>query len=82
MVDTVLSRDKNWVHWKAEGCPLIERAPISADEFAEAINGAQKACHHRRLRPTALGSLSLTFLSDGEDATGLDRLKNSERSII
>lgn len=81
MVDTVLSRDKNWVHWKAEGCPLIERVPVSAEDFAEAKKGAQKACQNKRLRPTPLGSLDLTFLSDGEDTTGLEKLKNPERSV-
>ncbi len=81
MVDTVLSRDKNWAHWKAEGCPLIERAPISAEDFAEAKKGAQKACQNKRLRPTPLGTLDLTFLSDGEDVTGLENLKNPERRV-
>lgn len=79
MVDTVLSRDKNWVHWKAEGCPLIERAPIPAVEFVEAKKGAQKACANKRLRATPLGSLDLKFLSDGEDADGLAKLKNPGR---
>ncbi len=81
MVDTVLSRDKNWVRWKAEGCPLIERHPVSAENFAEAKNGAQKACQTKRLRATPVGSLDLKFLSDGEDITGLEKLKSAARSI-
>lgn len=80
MVDTVLSRDKNWVHWKAEGCPLIERNPVSADDFAEAEKGAQKACTNKRLRPMPMGSLDLRFLSDGGDTEGMETLKHSERS--
>ena len=36
MVETVLSRDKNWVRWKAESCPKISRAPVSAATYMEA----------------------------------------------
>ena len=79
MIDTVLSRDKNWAHWKAEGCPLIERTPVSANDFLESKKGAQKACVNKRLRATPLGSLDLRFLSDGESVDGLEKLKNPER---
>ncbi|MCJ1466740.1 hypothetical protein MMC07_005360 [Pseudocyphellaria aurata] len=82
MVDTVLSRDKNWAHWKAEGCPLIERVPVSADEFVQAQTGAQKACANKKLRATPMGSLDLKFLSDGENADGLEKLKHPDRYSI
>ena len=79
MVDTVLSRDKNWAHWKAEGCPLIERTSVSAEHFAEAKKGAQKACANKRLKATPLGSLDLNFLSDAGSGDGFRRLAESER---
>ncbi|KAI4202114.1 MAG: hypothetical protein LQ350_002781 [Teloschistes chrysophthalmus] len=82
MVDTVLSRDKNWVHWKAEGCPLIRQPPISAPSFLESQRGALKASASRRIRPSPLGSLDLAFLSNtGEEgqAMGLEKLKERER---
>lgn len=79
MVDTVLSRDKNWVHWKAESCPPIEREPVSAEDFAEAEKGAQKASTNKRLRPMPMGSLDLKFLSDGGDTDGMEKLKDLER---
>lgn len=79
MVDTVLTRDKNWVHWKAEACPPIERAPVSAEEFLNAKKGAEKACANKKLRVTPLGSLDLRFLSDGENAGGLEKLKDPAR---
>ena len=79
MVDTVLSRDKNWVHWKAEGCPPIARDRVSAKDFWEAEKGAQKACANKKLRTTPIGSLDLRFLSDGGDAEGMEKLKNPER---
>lgn len=79
MVDTVLSRDKNWVHWKAEGCPPIQCNPVSAEDFSEAEKGAQKACANKRLRATPLGSLDLKFLADGGDAGGMEKLKDRDR---
>ncbi|KAL8944008.1 MAG: hypothetical protein Q9216_000717 [Gyalolechia sp. 2 TL-2023] len=85
MVDTVLSRDKNWVHWKAEGCPLIERPPLTAESVVESQNGATKACALRRIRPTPMGSLDLDFLSNAGDegqAQGLEALKNPERYLL
>ena len=81
MVDTVLSRDKNWVHWKAEGCPLIERGPVSTEDFLKAKSGAQKACANKRLRVMPLGSLDLTFLSDRQDVDELAKLKDPQRWI-
>lgn len=81
MVDTVLSRDKNWVHWKAEGCPPIERDSVSAEDFAEAETGARGACANKRLRPTPLGSLDLKFLSEDSDMNVMEKLKNPERLV-
>ena len=82
MVDTVLSRDKNWVHWKAEGCPLIQRDPISSEDFAAAEKGAAAACANKRLRTTPLGTLDLSFLSDTGDSDGLEKLKDPERYFV
>ncbi|KAF6221845.1 hypothetical protein HO133_001813 [Letharia lupina] len=82
MVDTVLSRDKNWVHWKAEGCPPIQRDPVSAEEFSEAEKGTQKACANKRLRATPMGSLDLKFLLDGGDTDGMEKLKDPERYTL
>ncbi|KAL8954242.1 MAG: hypothetical protein Q9183_007247, partial [Haloplaca sp. 2 TL-2023] len=82
MVDTVLSRDKNWVHWKAEGCPLIKQPPVSAESFIESQKGAQKASQSKRLRTTPMGSLDLAFLLNSGDegqAQGLETLKKKER---
>lgn len=82
MVDTVLSRDKNWVHWKAESCPPIQRDPVSATDFSEAEKGTHKACANKRLRATPMGSLDLKFLSDGDDTNGMEKLKDPERYTI
>ncbi|OJJ46373.1 hypothetical protein ASPZODRAFT_66010 [Penicilliopsis zonata CBS 506.65] len=80
MVDTVLSRDKNWVRWKAEGCPLIERPPVSVKEYLGAREHATKLYANKRLRPSPMGSLDLKFLSEGESTTKFERLKEPDRS--
>ncbi|KAL2005947.1 hypothetical protein VTN00DRAFT_10440 [Thermoascus crustaceus] len=79
MVDTVLSRDKNWVRWKAEGCPLIERPPVSVEDYLGARDTATKVYANKRLRPSPMGSLDLRFLSDGENLASLERLKEPDR---
>ncbi|KAL8816190.1 MAG: hypothetical protein Q9223_004763, partial [Gallowayella weberi] len=82
MVDTVLSRDKNWVHWKAEGCPLIKQPPIRPESFIASQTGAQKTSAPKRIRPTPMGSLDLNFLlntGDEGQAHGLEILKKPAR---
>ncbi|KAL8702097.1 MAG: hypothetical protein Q9224_000181, partial [Gallowayella concinna] len=85
MVDTVLSRDKNWVQWKAEGCPLIKQPPIPSESFIESQKGAQKICAPKRIRPTPMGSLDLNFLlntGDEGQAHGLEILKKPARYTL
>ncbi|KAL2264027.1 hypothetical protein VTK26DRAFT_3331 [Humicola hyalothermophila] len=80
MVETVLSRDKNWVRWKIENCPPIELPTMSPQMFVEAREVVGKLATTKRLRATPLGSLSLDFLGDEEDATsGMEKLKDPER---
>lgn len=81
MVDTVLSRDKNWVRWKAEGCPLIERPPVSVSEYLDAREHATKVYANKRIRPSPMGSLDLRFLVEGESLSNLERLKEPERYV-
>ncbi|CAO1598514.1 hypothetical protein XANCAGTX0491_002277 [Xanthoria calcicola] len=85
MVDTVLSRDKNWMHWKAEGCPLIKQPPIASESFIESQKGAQRTSAPKRIRPTPMGSLDLGFLlntGDEGQAHGLEILKKPARYIL
>lgn len=82
MVDTVLSRDKNWVRWKAEGCPLIERPAITAAEYMTSREHAIKAYANKRLRPSPVGSLDLKFLSETEALANIERLKEFDRSSV
>ena len=77
MVDTVLTRDKNWVRWKLESCQPITRPPVSAEDMVKAKAGIARAGVSRRLRP--IGSLNLDFLSDPAKVNSLETLKEIER---
>ena len=79
MVETVLSRDKNWARWKIENCPSIARPSVTPEEYLAAKSSARKATTNKRLRPNPLGSLDLKFLSEGESQGGLERLKDPSR---
>ncbi|KKA22020.1 THO complex subunit Tho1 [Rasamsonia emersonii CBS 393.64] len=79
MVDTVLSRDKNWVRWKVENCPPIERPAVSLEDYLDARENATKVFSSKRLRPSPMGSLDLKFLSDAENGASLERLKDPDR---
>ncbi|QUC22163.1 uncharacterized protein UV8b_06404 [Ustilaginoidea virens] len=79
MVETVLTRDKNWVFWKMASCPPIQRDPVTASLFNQARASAQKSATNKRLRPTPIGSVSLDFLNGEEDEMNLDQLESAER---
>lgn len=82
MVDTVLSRDKNWARWKAEGCPPIERPAVSVPDYLTARDNAVKTYANKRLRPSPMGALDLKFLSDSEALANVERLKESDRFTV
>jgi THO complex subunit 1 len=82
MVETVLSRDKNWVRWKSENCPSIELAAISPEAFAEAKRTAQRTATNKRLRAMPMGSLPLGFLQETDEQAAMEKLKSEERYQI
>lgn len=82
MVDTVLSRDKNWARWKAEACPPIERPPVSVSDYLTARENATKIYANKRLRPSPMGALDLKFLSDSEALANVERLKETDRFSV
>lgn len=77
MVDTVLSRDKNWVRWKIENCPPIERPPLAADDYANACEAATKEFADRKLT----SSSDLKFLAEGANMDNLEPLKDRKRYV-
>ncbi|KAH8683150.1 guanylate kinase [Tricladium varicosporioides] len=82
MVDSVLSRDKNWVRWKIENCPTITKPAVTPEEYNSAKNAARKATTNKRLRANPLGSLDLKFLAEGDGQATLERLKDPSRYQI
>lgn len=82
MVDTVLSRDKNWVRWKVENCPPIEKPAIKEEDHLQARENAVKVYASKRLRPAPMGSLDLKFLSEGDSISSLEQLKQPDRLVF
>jgi THO complex subunit 1 len=82
MVDTVLSRDKNWVRWKMENCQPFTRDPVSTKDFLEAKSGAQKLVDSKAIvKPKSFG-LNLEFLTETQGEKGLERLKTKDRFAV
>ncbi|KAI1143970.1 THO complex subunit 1 transcription elongation factor-domain-containing protein [Hypoxylon sp. FL0543] len=79
VVESVISRDKNWVRWKVESCPPIKRDPVSPAEFNEAKASAKRMATNKRLRAVPMGSLSLDFLKEEDSETAMEKLKDPER---
>ena len=63
MVDTVLSRDKNWVRWKAENCPSISRDPVPYEVQIETQHNLAKSLPGKRPLVPPPGSTDLDFLN-------------------
>jgi len=79
MVETVLSRDKNWVRWKIENCPPISLPSISPEEYISAKNQAKRSTANKRLRPKPMGALELSFLTESEGLGSLVTLKDPSK---
>jgi THO complex subunit 1 len=78
MVDTVLSRDKNWVRWKAENCPQIDRPSVEVQQYLDAQNALGKLCIKKPL-PTPPGASDLEFLSE---TAPIESLKDPSRYTV
>ncbi|KAF2828565.1 hypothetical protein CC86DRAFT_454324 [Ophiobolus disseminans] len=79
MVDTVLSRDKNWVRWKMENCQPFTRDRVPTKDFLQAKSGAQRAVQVKKPpKPTGVPN-SLNFLYNNEAEKGLVQLRQPHR---
>lgn len=82
MVDTVLSRDKNWVRWKMESCLPFTRDRLPTQDFLQAKSGAQQDVV-RKKAPRPMGvSRTLDFLNNTEIENGLAQLKQRDRYVF
>lgn len=79
MVETVLSRDKNWARWKIDNCPSIAKPAITPEEYAKSIASARRASRIKKSSQNTAGQVDLSFLSGGDEQGGLKRLKDPAR---
>jgi len=70
MVDTVLSRDKNWARWKAESCPYIRRDPVEAKTYL-ATQQSLGAMTEKKPSINPPGAADFNFLSQSESLESL-----------
>lgn len=80
MVDTVLSRDKNWVRWKMENCHPFTRDRVSTADSLGAKSGAQQAVRRTVLRALDK-SPGLEYMSSDGTEKGLVKLKEANRYV-
>lgn len=80
MVDTVLSRDKNWVRWKMENCQPFTRDRVPTKAFLEANTESAAELKNKEVKPPGK-SWQLTFLSKNETEKGLTKLKEAKRYV-
>jgi THO complex subunit 1 len=79
MVDTVLSRDKNWVRWKMENCQPFTRSRVATTDFLSSKSDAVTAVTRKRPNePTGVSS-TLDFLYNTEAEKGLSQLRQRGR---
>ncbi|KAF3049803.1 hypothetical protein E8E11_010337 [Didymella keratinophila] len=79
MVDTVLSRDKNWVRWKMENCQPFTRKRVDTAQFLTSKSDAVRAVAKKRpMEPMGVPG-SLDFLYNTEAEKGLSQLRQRDR---
>ncbi|KAJ4349710.1 uncharacterized protein N0V89_008327 [Didymosphaeria variabile] len=75
VVDTVLSRDKNWVRWKMDRCQSFTRQRVPAKMFLESKGGAVAAVTSKKDRKPGGVPPALRFLAAAEPGKGLAQLR-------
>ncbi|KAF2280161.1 uncharacterized protein EI97DRAFT_455084 [Westerdykella ornata] len=78
MVDTVLSRDKNWVRWKMDNCYPITRDRIPTKEYLGAMSGTETELRKKDVKIPGPNQ-SFKFLSESEEGKGVAKLKQAKR---
>ncbi|KAI5295926.1 hypothetical protein KEM52_006440 [Ascosphaera acerosa] len=79
MVDTVLTRDKNWIRWKAANCPPIESNAVSSQDYLETRTKATRTHAPKRLRAVPMGSLDFNFLAETSPDEALAIARDPQR---
>jgi THO complex subunit 1 len=80
LINTVLAREQNWVHWKADGCHKFDMAPLQPEEFLDAKTKASNHCKPERPFPYVMGTPTLNRLwLDTGKQLHVDDLMDEER---
>lgn len=83
LINTVLTREQNWVRWKAESCHSFDMPPLAEVDFEDAKRKAERQCvadpPFRHVMGTS--TLSKLWQETGESA-GLEGLADEERYIL
>ena len=82
MVETVLSRDKNWVRWKMENCQPFTRKKVDTANFLTSKSDAVRAVAKKRPMDPARVPGSLDFLYNTEAEKGLSQLRRRDRYAL
>lgn len=62
LINTVLAREQNWVHWKAEGCHQFDLPALDPAEFVDANARVTNHCKPERPFPYLMGTPTLNRL--------------------
>lgn len=80
LINTVLTREQNWVQWKAEGCHPFDKSPLAPAEFLSSKTGAASHCQGARPYPFVMGTPSLSRLwQDTGKHLQIDDLMDEQR---
>jgi THO complex subunit 1 len=81
MVETVLSRDKNWVRWKIENCPPISKPSVTPQAFVDSRSTIRTNTTNKRLK-TPMGAVNLSFLRPRDPEEMMKQLQDPSRWTI
>jgi THO complex subunit 1 len=81
VVETVITRDKNWARWKENNCPPISLKPVAGESFAKATKSVKSVCATRPKRSVPLVGMNLEFLSEPDPANGIEETTSLPRYI-
>ncbi|KAF3934382.1 hypothetical protein ABW20_dc0102626 [Dactylellina cionopaga] len=83
-VDSVLTREKNWVKWKAENCMSFEMEPVLADDVVGSKNSGNEITHLAYSLDCGMGApaLSKVWSEDTLDAQTIMNLTNTKRTSL
>ena len=83
LINTILTREQNWVRWKAESCHPFDMPPLAESDFEDAKKKAIKQCTTEPPFRHIMGTPTLSRLwKDTGDSTGLQGLGIGDRFAV